>query len=78
MRSVFLSLVASSATTSSALLMKEKAQTSAAFTLKEQEAAKQGFGLPGCDLDTYVRYKVTFCSGTKGEGGIKPLKYDSA
>lgn len=68
-------LVLSAVGAASGVLVKERMSTQAvSFTIKEKDAAKQGFGLPGCDKDTYVRYKTTYCSGTKGEGGIKALK----
>ncbi|CAD7958541.1 unnamed protein product [Amoebophrya sp. A25] len=58
----------------SGFLLSQGVKEAVSFTLKEKEAAKQGFGLPGCDKDTYVRYKLTFCSGAGGEGGVKKLK----
>jgi len=78
MKASLLAVVAAATSGAEAVLLtqgaKEGTKEAIAFSLKEQEAAEQGFGLPGCDKDTYVRYKTMFCSGTAGEGGVKELK----
>ena len=40
----------------SGLLMKQPAPGSM-FSIKAKEAANQGKGLPGCDKDTFIRYR---------------------
>jgi len=35
------------------------------FGKADSEAANEGLGLPGCDIDTFRRYYTAFCSGTQ-------------
>lgn len=39
-----------------------------AFSLVEKEAAAAGYGLPGCDKDTFIRYSLIFCGASGQEG----------
>jgi len=43
----------------------------AGYTIIEKEAANAGYGLPGCDKDTFIRYSLLFCAGS---ADVKPLK----
>lgn len=46
-----------------------------AFSVIEKEAAQSGYGLPGCDKDTFIRYSLMFCGASKSPGGeVKALK----
>lgn len=46
-----------------------------AWSLVEKEAAGAGYGLPGCDKDTFIRYSLLFCGGSnKGGSETKALK----